>query len=65
MRLKWKLVSVRLWIANLDTKWVHVCVERTIGLKSYWTHLMEIRDDMAHVESCLGSFRAGVSFGAR
>jgi hypothetical protein len=27
-----------------------VCAECTIGLKSFWTHPMELIDDMAHVE---------------
>jgi hypothetical protein len=42
-----------------------VCTEHTIGLKSFCMHPMELLDGVAHVESCFGPFRDGVSFGAR
>jgi hypothetical protein len=42
-----------------------VCTERAIGLKSFWMHLTELLDDVAHVESHFGPFRDSVSFGAR
>ena len=52
--------------ANLDARWVHG-LRRTyhrLG-KSFWTHSMELRGDVGHVESCFGPFGDGVSFGAR
>jgi hypothetical protein len=33
-----------------------VCIERTIGGKSFWTHTMELLGDVGHVESCFGPF---------
>jgi hypothetical protein len=50
-RLKCKLVSVRFEIILILTQnRCMVCAECTIGLKSFWTHPMELIDDMAHVE---------------
>jgi hypothetical protein len=42
-----------------------VCTKRTIRLKSFCTHPMELLDGMAYVESCFGPFRDDVSFEAR
>jgi len=33
--------------------------------KSIWTHMMELLDDMCHMESRFGLFGDGVSFGSR
>jgi hypothetical protein len=41
------------------------CAERTIGLKSFWTHLIEHLGDVGHVESHFGPFRDSVSDRAR
>jgi hypothetical protein len=64
--LKWKLVSVHLEMLQIlmQNRCV-VCIEYTIGLKSFWTHPMELLDDVAHVSSHFGPFRDGASFGAR
>ena len=42
-----------------------VCVERAIGSKIIWTHLMEILGYMGHVESHFFMFGDSVSVGAR
>ena len=42
-----------------------VCVERTIGSKSFWTHLMELLGDVGHVESHFFPFGDSVNVGAR
>jgi hypothetical protein len=63
--VKWKLVSVCLEIVLILTQnRCTVCAERTIGLKSFWTHPIELLDDTAHVESCFDPFKDGVSFRA-
>jgi hypothetical protein len=52
--------------ANLDARWVH-SLRRTyhrLG-KSFWMHPMELLGDVAHLGSCFGTFRDGVSVGAR
>jgi hypothetical protein len=60
------LVSVCLKIVLILTQdRCMVCAERTVGLKSFWTHPMELLDDVAHVEFCFSLFRDGVSVGAR
>ena len=66
MRLKWKLVSVRFEIVLILTqdRWT-VCVERTIGSKSFWTHLMELLGDVGHVESHFFPFGDSVNVGAK
>jgi hypothetical protein len=66
MRLKWKLVSVLSKIVLIlmqDRRMV--CVERTIGFKSFWMHPMELQGDMGHVESRLFPYGDSVSVGAR
>jgi hypothetical protein len=63
--VKWKLVSVRLEIVLILTQnRGTVCAERTIGLKSFWTHPIELLDVVAHVESRFDPFEDGVSFRA-
>ena len=42
-----------------------VCVECTIGRKSFWTHPMELLGDVRHVESHFIQFGDSVSVGAR
>jgi hypothetical protein len=37
----------------------------TLAWKSFWTKLMELLGDVAHVESRFGPFSYGVSVGAR
>ena len=44
--------------ANLDATWV-------CGLKSFWTHRMELLGDVGHVESHFFPFGDSVSVGAR
>jgi len=51
--------------ANLDARWVKVCMEHTICLKSIWMHPMELLDDVCHMESLFGLFINSVGFGAR
>jgi hypothetical protein len=40
-----------------------VCTERTLGLKSFWTHPIEHQGDLGHVESHFDPF--GDSIDAR
>jgi hypothetical protein len=42
-----------------------VCAEHNIGLKSFWTHMIEHLGDLGHVESYIGPFRESPSIGAR
>ena len=42
-----------------------VCVKHTIGLETFWTHLMELLGDVGLVESYFGPFGDSVSVGAR
>ena len=41
-----------------------VCVERTLGPESFWTHPMELLGDVGHLESCFFLFGDSVSIGA-
>jgi hypothetical protein len=60
------LVLVRLQIVLILTQdRCTACAERTIGLKSFWTHQIEHLGDMGYVESHFGPFRVSVSIGAR
>jgi len=58
-RLKWKLDSVCLEIVlKLMQDRCTVCMEHTICMenwKSIWMHLMELLDDVCHIESVLWS----------
>ena len=64
-RLKWKLISVRLEIMLILTQdRSTVCVERTIGSKTFWTHLMELQGDVGHLESRFFLFGDSVNIGA-
>ena len=66
MWLKWKLVSDPLDIVLILTQDRSTdCVEHTIGLKSFWTHPMELLGDVGHVESRFFPFGVSVSVGAR
>jgi len=58
-RLKWKLGSVYLEI-GARFAWII-----QYAWKSMWMHLMELLDDVCHMESRFGLFRNSVSFGAR
>jgi len=40
-------------------------MERTICLELIWTHLIEVLDDVCHMESRFGVLRDSISFGAR
>jgi hypothetical protein len=42
-----------------------VCIERTIGHKQFWMHLMELVSDVGRVESRFSSFGDSVSVSAR
>jgi hypothetical protein len=42
-----------------------VCAERTIGLKMFWTHPMELLGEVGHVKSHFSLFGDGVSVSAR
>ena len=65
-RLKRKLVWVHLDIVlNFTEDRCTVCVERIIGSKSFWTHLIEFLGDVGHVESRFGPFGGTISVGAR
>ena len=65
-RLKWKLISVHLDIVLILTQdRCMVCVERTIGWKSFLMHPMELLSDVGHVESHFFPFGDSVSVGAR
>jgi hypothetical protein len=56
-RLKWKLVSVCLEIVLiLSQDRCTFCSERTIGLKSFWSHAMELLVDVGHVKSYFAPF---------
>ena len=63
--LKWKLGLVYLEIVLILRKDSYtVCMERTICKKSIWTHLMELLEDVCHMDSHFGPFGDYVSFGA-
>ena len=63
---KWKLISVSLEIVPILTQdRCTVCVERTIGWKSFLMHPMELLGDVGHVESLFLPFGVYVSVGAR
>jgi hypothetical protein len=52
MRLKWKLISVCLGIVLiLMQDRCMVYTERTTGVESFWTHPMELLDDVTQVEA--------------
>jgi hypothetical protein len=54
MGLKWKLVSIHLKIVVILTQdRCTICVERTIGLETFWMHPMELIGVMAHVNLIL------------
>jgi hypothetical protein len=42
---------------NLDARYVHDLCQMYHSLKSFWTHPMELLDDVAHVESYFGQLR--------
>ena len=49
--------------ANVDTRWVHGFRRTYHRVKSFWTHAMELRGDVGHVEYRFGLL--GASVGAR
>ena len=64
-RLKRKLVLVLsdiVLILKQDRS--TVCVERTLGPESFWTHPMELLGDVGHLESRFFLFGDSVSIGA-
>ena len=64
-RLKRKLVLVLSDIVLILTQdRSKVCVERTLGLESFWTHPMELLGDVGHLESRFFLFGDSVSIGA-
>jgi hypothetical protein len=63
---KWKLVLVRLEIELvLVQDRCTVCVERTIVLKSFWSHPMVLLGDVGQVEARFGLFGDSVNLSAR
>jgi hypothetical protein len=65
MRLKCKLVSVLLEIVLILTHGgCIVYAKRTIGLEIILDPLMELLGDLAHVESCFGTLKDGISIRA-
>ena len=64
--LKWKLGSVSLEIVLILMQGrCMVCMEHTICMEINLIHLMELLDDVCHMESHFGPFGDIVSFGAR
>ena len=64
-RLKRKLVSVLSDIVLILTQdRSTVCVERTLGPESFWTHPMELLGDVGHLVSSFFLFGGSVSIGA-
>jgi hypothetical protein len=62
----WNLILVRLetvLVSVQDCGWFAPNVPQ--AQKSFWTHMMELLGDMAHVESCFGPFGDTVSLDAR
>jgi hypothetical protein len=49
----------------LTQDWSTACAKRTIRLKLFLTHRMELLDDQAHLESRFGPFGDAISVGAR
>jgi hypothetical protein len=62
----WNLISVRLEIVlvSVQDKFT-ICTKRTIALKLFWMHPMELLGDIGHVESRFGLFGDSVSVVAR
>jgi hypothetical protein len=48
----------------MQDRW-KVCVERTIGLDTFWTHSMELLGDVGHEECHFFLFGDSISVGAR
>jgi hypothetical protein len=62
----WNLILVRLEIVLVSEQdRCTACAQCTIGLKMFWTHLIEHLGDVGHVESHFSLFRDSVSIGAR
>jgi hypothetical protein len=60
------LISVHLEIVLVSVQdRCTVCVECTMAQKSFWTHPMELLDDVRHVESHFGLFGDSASVSAR
>ena len=65
-RLKWKFDLVHLeTVLSLMQDRCMVYVERTICLKSFWTHPIELLGDVGYVESHFSPFGDTVSVDAR
>ena len=64
-RLQWKLGLVCLEIVLILTQdRCTVCMDVPYAQKSICRHLMELVDDVCHMESRFGPFEDSVSFGA-
>jgi hypothetical protein len=62
----WNLISVHLEIVLVSVQdRSTVCIKRTTAQKSFWTHPMELLDDVRHVESHFGLFADSASVSAR
>jgi hypothetical protein len=66
MYVKWKLVLVHLDILlfSAQDRWT-VCVEQTIGLKSFLSHPMALLGDMGQVEARFDLFGDSVNVSAK
>jgi hypothetical protein len=63
---KWKLVSVHLETVLISTQdRCIVCANHTIGLKSYWMHLVVLLGDVGQVEAHFDPFGDSVNLIAR
>jgi hypothetical protein len=65
MWVMWNLISVHLetLLESVQDRST-VCAKWPQAQKSFWTHLMELVDDVHHVESCFGLYEDNVSVGA-
>jgi hypothetical protein len=62
----WNLVSICLDTALMSVQdRCMVCAKRTIGSKSFWTHLMVLLGDEAQVDARFNSFGDSANLDAR
>jgi hypothetical protein len=64
--VKWKHILVHLEIVLVSTQdGCMVCAERTIGLESFWTHLIVLLGNMFQVEAHFNMFGYSFNLGTR
>jgi hypothetical protein len=64
--VKWKLVTVHLETVLISTQdKCTVCAKRTIGLKSFWMHLIVLFGDVDQAKAHFDMFGDSSNFGAR